>query len=384
MDLKLVGCGFISLASLSFLVFDYLTFTRAEQILTASRQSLAVDTANSHTVTAQNTAKVVQTSAVAHPQHTTTQRAGIEQQAMDEQRALRVRQFAHPTVTGFLRPEGFLRSHWIPQGKGVEISTTAFETHPFTVMLDPGHGGSDPGAVAHNGLLEKHLTLDIAKRTRLYLSKYPNIDVVFTRDTDKGLSRDSRVRKIRNSSADLMISLHFNDLPQTDINLVETYYAGRQNIEESLDKQRQTAGHLKRKLHAHPSHIDEYFAFTQTSRRLAKILQQHIHTEVSALNSGAQNAGVKSDTLFVLTRGFKPGALIEMSCLSNPVEADKLETNEYRNGLSQALATAILEYRKSTINTPLMINTDPNHRSPTLVRGLTKTKHTEIPPGHSV
>jgi N-acetylmuramoyl-L-alanine amidase len=374
MDLRLLSCSCLTVASFSFLVLDYLTYTptSAEQI-----SSVAEISANAPLTLRQTPRLIAQKSA----SESTVVLA--VQQLIAEKPTPRLSHFAYPSFTGFLSPSGFSRPNWKAQTSGLAITKTPFETQRFVVLLDPGHGGTDPGATSHNGLIEKHLTLDIAKRTRLYLSKYPNIDVIFTRETDRGLSRDSRVNKIKNSRADLMISLHFNDLPQTDIALVETYYAGRRNIQESLAKQHKDGTLPRHKKYEDQKDSSNRFSFTHSSKQLATILQQHVFSEVKSKNSNAENAGVKKDTLFVLTRSYKPSALIEITCLSNPAEAMKLTTNEYRNQISSALADAILEYRQSTINSR-MIDPGENDSSPSLVQGLPATKHTKKNIGRSV
>lgn len=349
MDLKLFGCGCIALTSISFLILDYLSFEPAFKPAVAVTQISAAERSDTPVRT---------TSIHASPE-------GSSQSTLNH--------YPYPSFSGFLYPDGFARPNWNYQIGGLDISTTPLATQRFVVMLDPGHGGSDPGAQSHNGLVEKHLTLDIAQRTRLYLSKYPNIEVVFTRETDQGLSRNSRVQKIRDSNADLLISLHFNDLPQTGLALVETYFAGSSNINESLAMQHTNAYVENRAGRASIQQRPDDFSFTHSSQQLATILQQHIYTEVRSSNSNAEDAGIKKDTLFVLTRSYKPSALIEISCLSNPLEAARLVTNEYRNRLSSALADGILEYRQSTINSRL-INPGQIGRSRGLVQHLPASK----------
>lgn len=376
MDLKILGCGCITLASFSFLVFDFLTYAPAPNTLAALPHPVTSIQAYAPAALQYATREIMQAPANAATPVIAASRS------TNKRLTPRLSHFAHPSVTGFLSPAGFSRPNWKPQTHGLAITASPFETQRFVVMLDPGHGGTDPGAVSHNGLLEKHLTLDIAQRTRLYLSKYTNIDVIFTRETDKGLSRNSRVKKIKESNADLLISLHFNDLPQTDVALVETYYAGRHNIKESLAK-RYEDGELTKHNHTDQQHHSNNFSFTRSSKQLATILQQHVFTEISTTNLNAENAGVKKDTLFVLTRSYKPSALIEITVLSNPAEAVKLTTNDYRNRLAKALANGILEYRQSTINTHL-IDPGENKRSPSLVRLLPTTKDTAQNTGRSV
>lgn len=203
----------------------------------------------------------------------------------------------------------------------------------LVVVLDPGHGGIDPGSEAPNGLVEKVLTLDMAKRVELFLSEIENVDVVMTRTKDVGMSRQNRVNKIKAVNADVVVSLHFNHLPQTDINLVETFYADRHNIIESLTKQKKSPGSVN---------LD----YTNASRTLAHIMHNKVFNEVANANApGAViDAGVKRETLFVLTRSSTPGVLLELTCISNPAEADRLATPEYRDQLAASIADGLRDY----------------------------------------
>jgi len=210
----------------------------------------------------------------------------------------------------------------------------------FAVMIDPGHGGDDTGTRAANGLLEKDLTLDIARRLRAELAAEA-IDVSLTRDRDIRLSRDERVAAVRAAGADLLLSLHFNMLPERDIALVETYYAHAANIVDSRARRR-LAGQLPLAGHEEPGDV----SFTRGSERFARLLQRRVFDAVASGNGRAVDAGVKRDTLFVLTRGLTSGALVELSCLSNAAEAERLMGESYREELVEALAGAVREYRR--------------------------------------
>lgn len=263
-----------------------------------------------------------------------------------------------PTITGFLTPQGFKRPHWQHFGNDPVIIPESVHKEKFIVMLDPGHGGSDPGAVAKNGLQEKDLTLDIAKRIKLFLSEFDDVEVVLTRNHDHGLTRQSRVNRIKHSEADMVISLHFNHLPQPDLNIVESFYAGPKNVAKSR-------AHLAQRALARAGNIRHIssrggvdISFTQGSKRLAKTLHQRIFAEVSFENESVQNAGVKEKTFYVLTQSYKPGTLIEITCLSNPREAARLRTDEYKNRLAASLADGIRNYYESLRLSPLNSATD--------------------------
>jgi len=215
----------------------------------------------------------------------------------------------------------------------------------FVIMLDPGHGGTDPGSVGHNGLQEKTLTLDIAKRVQRLLSKNNNVSVALTRNSDRGMSRQNRVYKVKRSKADMFVSLHLNHLPQSDINLVETFYAAPRNIYESIRRQRMEKNRNGMVETTAIGNTD--LAFTRGSKQLASIMQKRVFDEVIDNNPDTDNAGVKEDTLFILTRSFTPGALIELSCLSNVKEADRLNNPAYREKLATALANGIRDYLRT-------------------------------------
>jgi len=214
-------------------------------------------------------------------------------------------------------------------------------SNKFVIMLDPGHGGSDPGSIGHNGLQEKTLTLDIAKRASRLLADLDHVEVLLTRNADFGMSRKNRVEKVKRSKANMVVSLHLNHLPQRNINLVETYYAAPHNIQESIEKQK-----TERRNGLIPTRTVRHrnFDFTKGSATLANIMQRHVFNEVTQSNPDTDNAGVKQDTLYILTRSFTPGVLIELSCLSHPAEAELLASPQYRDRLAAALADGIRDY----------------------------------------
>jgi len=208
----------------------------------------------------------------------------------------------------------------------------------YTVVIDPGHGGSDPGTVGMSGLIEKELTLDMANRVKTLLAPHQHIRVKLTREADLGFSREERVEQIRAASADLLISLHFNNLPQRDLNIVEAYYADEENYQESKLEQNpgRAASAQKTALTGHK--------YTAQSKKIAEILQRGVFEQILLKNQYAINAGVKKETLFTLTRSGLPGTLIELTCLSNSAEEEHLKSTEYRHKIAASIAEGVLEY----------------------------------------
>ncbi len=252
---------------------------------------------------------------------------------------------------GLLEPAGIGRRFWrsfshVPPYSGPK-STPA----RYVVMLDPGHGGLDPGSIGPNGLQEKSLTLDIARRTALFLSEISEIEVRLTRDDDTGMTRHERVAKVRQSEADLIVSLHLNQLPQRDVTLTETFYAGPQNLRGAAASALvlASASHGTKRDGEQPGE----FAFIADSARIAHLLQKSVFNEVNYDNPGAVDAGVKRRTLYVLSESVTPGVLVELTCLSNPREEARLATEAYRNRLAAAMADGIRAYFAQT--DPLLV-----------------------------
>ena len=242
---------------------------------------------------------------------------------------------------GLLEPVGFSRRHWRSFAHVPPQIGTKRPPPRYVVMLDPGHGGQDSGAIGPTGLLEKHLTLDIARRVALFLSEIDEIELKMTRDDDTGLARRERVDKVRASEADLVVSLHLNHLPQTDVTLVESYYAGAQHLAGNGHSHQIIASLSPGAAMNEDAGAQ---AFARRSARIADILQSSVYNEVSFANADAVNAGVKQRRLFVLSESHTPGVLVEMTCLSNPAEEARLSTEEYRNRLAASIADGIRAY----------------------------------------
>ncbi len=281
----------------------------------------------------------------------------------------------HQVFANLLQPQGFKRSDWqafdhiklqdatikptslSPVPSIAENSDTNADSATFTVLIDPGHGGRDPGSIAHNGLQEKHLTLDIARRVELFLSEVPDINVILTRTEDVSLRRKARVEKIKSAATDLVVSLHFNHLPVPNVNLVESFYASPKDIIESQKlrepPQASTSNFYQVVIHEPATYNTADLSFTRGSKRLANILHKRVYDEVSLDNEKVVDAGVKTDMLYVLTRSFTPGVLMELTAISNIEEAERLTDENYRNRLAAALVDGIRNYRDSLRTNPL-------------------------------
>lgn len=199
----------------------------------------------------------------------------------------------------------------------------------FTVLaIDAGHGGIDPGSQGRGGLTEKEVTLDIAKRVREKLSSVDKLHVALTRYDDTTINIDSRTEVIKNIGANFVLSLHLNAIPQEHISLVESYY--------------------KTNRRADPNKGDFYIKSNsgkiKASYSLAKSVQTKVFETVKKHNKVSVDAGLKTSPMRILSQNSIPGALLEITCLSNPEEEKRLRTDAYLDELATGIAEGVKEF----------------------------------------
>lgn len=215
------------------------------------------------------------------------------------------------------------------------------------IMIDPGHGGSDPGTIGRIGTKEKDVALDIARRLKARLERY-NYEVLMTREGDETVSLQKRVELANSSMADLFISIHLNYIPKRPTNIIETYYFGLSSDEEVLklaEKENAESpyslGEFKKLLEKVNSVMK-----SEESNRLANSIQSSLFTNIKRLDSGAMDFGIKRAPFVVLLGVEMPAVLVEVSCLSSKVEELKLNTWNYREDIARYLEVGILNYLK--------------------------------------
>lgn len=214
-----------------------------------------------------------------------------------------------------------------------------------TIVLDPGHGGENRGTMAPAGLVEKEVTLDIAERLRdlLLASSYR---VVMTREEDGDLSLRDRAELANRSRGDIFISIHVNWLENREVRGVETFYLGPTDdpyLEALAARENQDSGYSLADLRDILQQV--YAGLRQEeSRRLAEAVQVALFDSLHQVNGTARDRGVKSAPFGVLTKTDMPAILVEVSCVSNEVEARLLMTPIYRQYLAEALFRGIESY----------------------------------------
>ena len=225
------------------------------------------------------------------------------------------------------------------------VPVAAFPLAVRRVVLDAGHGGSDPGAVS-NGVTEKEVTLDIGRRLSTLLET-EGFTVVATRPDDRTLPLRDRALLANVSRSDIFVSIHVNTiLKHTASRGVETYYLGATE-DPSLTKlaaaENRGSGYAMadlRKL------LDGIYADARRdeSRELAKNVQKHLFDRLRSSDEALENWGVKRAPFIVLVATDMPAVLAEVGCISNPREAAMLGRPEYRQKIAEALFAGIRAY----------------------------------------
>ena len=213
------------------------------------------------------------------------------------------------------------------------------------VVIDPGHGGIDSGAMAL-GLQEKALTLDVALRVAQALEGQ-GIHVRMTRTSDQAVSLEDRVRIANGTPGAIFVSIHFNDALSTDHG--QSYHASGVETYYSEHKQFGGAGDwlwtsLFGGRSAGPASQRDSLAW---AAREGALLADAIQGSL-VLATAAADRGTKERALYVTRRVRGPAVLVEGGFISHPTEAKHLGEPAYRQKLAEAIASGIVKYLQTT------------------------------------
>ncbi|MFC1704077.1 N-acetylmuramoyl-L-alanine amidase [Candidatus Omnitrophota bacterium] len=217
------------------------------------------------------------------------------------------------------------------------------------IVIDAGHGGKDPGAVGRNGLREKAVTLDIAKRLRKVLQEQ-GISVVMTRNHDEYVSLSQRSAIANRAKADFFISIHANASRSRSPRGFEIYYLR----ETADDSQRASRAARQSQLDYDSSQLDSNSKFTKAilwdmiygeNRAESKDLSKCILNAMSRQTS-FRSRGLKSAGFHVLKHTQIPAILVEVGFISNAKEERMLKNSFYRQQIAESLASGIIHHNK--------------------------------------
>ncbi len=235
--------------------------------------------------------------------------------------------------------------------RAVEPVAVPEPTPAPTIVIDPGHGGSETGAVGPGGLEEKEVTLQIARRLAAALQRLFPCRVVLTRESDSVISLDDRTAVANHEKADLFLSIHTNSSRAPGARGSESYYlsleASDKLSQEVASRENQPAlsggpGSTPAAAPARNPDLDFILwdlaqtAHLKESSELAEATQ----VELNVL-SGTENRGIKQAPFRVLVGATMPAVLVETAFISNPEEEKKLASPAFQQSVADAVARAV-------------------------------------------
>jgi len=232
-----------------------------------------------------------------------------------------------------------------------------------TVVIDPGHGGKDPGAVSKDKkTYEKTLVLDISKRLADKIRiACPDVKVVLTRDSDTFVSLDGRATKANKADANLFISIHINSAASTSPNGYSLHLLGQSsNKDRDLFAYNMDVCKLENSVISFEDDVTKYEGLDpdDPESQIFAMLMQNAYLEQSLkfaqiVNTSLENGPVKADRgvwqnpFYVLWKTSMPAVLVELGFISNSTDLSSLRNPDNRDELASRLFNAFLKYKKA-------------------------------------
>jgi len=217
----------------------------------------------------------------------------------------------------------------------------------FVVVIDPGHGGDDTGALGPSGLAEKDVTLDVARRLKARIESELEGQVILTRDTDKTLTLDDRTAIANHNHADLFVSIHANASRRGNARGAETYFLSYQATDDEsravaaienntlgLEEGVQKNGNLEMILWDLAQS-----AFLKESSVLAEMIQENMNDVLDIANRGIKQAPFR-----VLMGATMPAVLVEVAFITSPEEERRLKDAAFKDKVSGAIFDSVRKF----------------------------------------
>ena len=253
---------------------------------------------------------------------------------------------------------GLLRDLGFQTGDGKARPVVPSAAQEFHVMIDPGHGGEDPGAVNRSGVREKHIVLDISKRLWRRISLIPGIKASLTRRDDIFIPLSTRIRKAQESNVDLFVSIHADSFTSAKPRGSSVFVLSKKGASSKLAAQLARHANLSDKVGGinttavrSSAQVERALTdiFKDGKERASRIYAEIALERLSTLND-THGDQVHSAGFAVLKSPSVPSVLIEVGFLSNPDDAELLASKGYRQRLAEQIASAIVEYRTRVEN----------------------------------
>ncbi len=219
-----------------------------------------------------------------------------------------------------------------------------------TIVIDPGHGGKDPGARGQRGTEEKDITLKVALKLRDLLSRQQGVRVLMTRERDEFIELEDRAKFANGQGADLFVSIHVNSHPQRSVKGIEIYHFGEAKDQRALEVAARENG---TPLSSTGVGWEYLVADLLTAKKIEESLElawTAKESMVASLNGhyDLQDHGVKTAPFYVLRFTSMPSILAEIAFISNPNEEDLLRNTRFTTRVAEALMEGIKSFLAST------------------------------------
>jgi len=216
------------------------------------------------------------------------------------------------------------------------------------IVLDPGHGGKDPGAIGVKGILEKDIVLAVAKKLAKKLKGEMGITVVLTRQDDTFIPLEDRTAIANAEDADLFISLHTNASPNPTAKGIETYYLDNTTDEAAIRLAARENGTSRKSITDLQFILSDMTqnAKLEDSITLANRLQASLVSFMGKRQGEVKDLGVKKAQFFVLVGAKMPSVLVELLFVTNKAEGRALARQAYQDALVEALLEGVKKYQE--------------------------------------
>lgn len=214
------------------------------------------------------------------------------------------------------------------------------------IVVDPGHGGHDPGAVGVNGLQEKDVVLAIGLMLREQLKEELGVDVVMTRSTDVFIPLEERTAIANKVGADLFLSVHANAAPNRSAAGIETYYLNLAKTDKVAQLAAKENGTSLEKVSVLQAILFDLMANYKLndSAHLADEVQKSLYKKIRTGYSDVKNLGVKQGPFYVLVGASMPSILVETAFLSNVAEESRLKDPAYQQMAAEGILEGVRSY----------------------------------------
>jgi N-acetylmuramoyl-L-alanine amidase len=215
-----------------------------------------------------------------------------------------------------------------------------------TVVIDPGHGGSESGSKGPGGALEKDIALSVARRLKASLETRLGVRVILTRDADEAVGLEQRAAVANNNKADVFVSLHANASVRPSVSGAEIFYLGledygdrAQRIAKGASEALPVVGGGVRDIEVIPWEMAQA-RYIDQSGALAQAVESAFRSRVALSGRGVQQAPLR-----VLVGANMPAVLIELGFLTNAAQERQLTSGPYQDTVVQALVDALVQFR---------------------------------------